>query len=80
MLKHEIQLSVAIQHLITTARSKAYYQEDHARIAELLDRADHFCNLLKEGVEYERLASILDDTAEQFSECSREILTGIVTE
>jgi hypothetical protein len=73
----ELQLNTAVQHLVTTARAKAYYKDDYARIAELLDRADHLCNLAREGVADVRLARILDETAMQFPECSRAILTGV---
>jgi len=76
MTSIELQLNTAVQHLVTTARLKAYYKEDHARIAELLDRADHLCNLAREGVEEVRMVRILNETALQFPECSRAILTG----
>lgn len=72
----ELQLITAVQHLLTTARTKAYYKEDHARIAELLDRADHLCNLAREGADPIRLDRILSETSDHFPECSRSLLTG----
>jgi hypothetical protein len=72
----ELRLIVAVQHLLTTARMKAYYKEDHARIAELLDRADYLCNLVRDGVDVEQLENILSDTSDSFPECSRNLLTG----
>lgn len=76
MNTNESRLITAIQHLLTTARTKAYYNEDYARIAELLDRADHFCNLAREGAEDGKLDRILSETSDRFPECSRSLLIG----
>jgi hypothetical protein len=75
----ELRLLSAVQHLLTTARMQAYYKEDHLRIAELLDRADHLCNLAREGCDGERLDLILRETSDHFPECSRDLLSGPIT-
>ena len=72
----ELRLITAVQHLLTTARMKAYYKEDYDRIAELLDRADHLCNLFREPTDAVRLDRILTETSDHFPECSRSLLFG----
>lgn len=50
----------AIQNLITHSRFKAYKNADHSEIAELLDQADHLCNLvMAENIDYTRVERLL---------------------
>ncbi len=77
MKRSESRLLSAVQHLLTTARTKAYFKEDYQRIAELLDRADHLCNLVREGIEEEKLNRILSETSDTFPECSRSLICGL---
>jgi hypothetical protein len=72
----ELRLIITLQHLVVTARMKAYDKEDHTRIVELLNRVDHLCNLALEGIDVKMLYRILVDTSGTFPEYSRSLFTG----
>ena len=73
-LQHALK---AVQHMVSTARTKAYLSEDPNRIAELLDQVDYILNLVMErDVDYNRVRRILADLSERFTESSKSILTG----
>jgi len=56
----DIKILRAIQNLITYSRFKAYNNCDYIKIAELLDQADHLCNLITDSeVDYARVERIL---------------------
>jgi|GEM_PF-5084900 len=66
----------AIQHLVTTARFKAYHSESHEMIADLLDQADHLLNLVMEEVpSFPKIQTILQGLTRKFPECSSLLLS-----
>jgi hypothetical protein len=74
----QLHLLNVVQHLVTTARMKAYYKEEHDRIADLLDQADHLINLMKEAdMEESKIIKILECILERFPELSKSTLLDI---
>lgn len=71
----ETRILRAIQHLVTTARFKAYHKESHDIIADLLDRADHLFNLVTEDkADFDKIHRILQNTLLEYPECSTSLL------
>jgi hypothetical protein len=60
MTSNELKVLKSIQNLVTYARFKSYKGESHSEIAELLDDADHLCNLIcEDNADYARIENLL---------------------
>lgn len=71
----------AIQNLITYSRFMAYKNENTSEIAELLDQADHLCNLMMvENVDYARLERILKELLVEHPRLSTETFSVSLTD